>query len=70
MWMDETCLKVNHIRTEHFLETHAQTVGSSCPFCLQMLSEGLSSKDVQGERKAMDLLEILALSIEGNPTAK
>ena len=70
MWMDESGLKVNHIRTEHFLETHAQIVGSSCPFCLQMLNEGLSSKDVQGERKAMDLLEILALSIEGNPNSK
>ena len=68
--MDESGLKVNHIRTEHFLETRAQIVGSSCPFCLQMLNEGLSSKGVQGERKAMDLLEILALSIEDNPNSK
>ncbi|MQF82986.1 (Fe-S)-binding protein [SAR202 cluster bacterium AD-802-E10_MRT_200m] len=66
MWMDESGLKVNHIRTEHVLDTDARVVGSSCPFCLQMLNEGLSSKDVNGERKAMDLLEILASSVEGN----
>ena len=39
MWMLEESPKVNHIRTDHFLNTGADTVGVSCPFCLQMMSE-------------------------------
>ena len=41
MWMDESRgERINHVRTEQFLETDADTVGVSCPFCLQMLEEG------------------------------
>ena len=30
--------RINHARTDHFLETGADTVGVSCPFCLQMMT--------------------------------
>ena len=63
VWMDETGTKVNHIRTDHFLQTGAQTVGLSCPFCLQMFVEGIGSKGVQDKREAKDLLEILDESL-------
>ena len=64
MWMEEPGQKVNHIRTDHFLGTGAQTVGSSCPFCLQMLTEGISAKGADDQHQAMDLLELLAQSVE------
>ena len=35
--------QVNHARTEQVLETGADTVGVSCPFCLQMFVEGAGS---------------------------
>lgn len=63
MWMDEEGTKVNHIRTDHFIETSADAVGVSCPFCLQMMEEGIGSKGLGSEKSAKDLLELLAESL-------
>ncbi len=63
MWIEESRGKrINHVRTDHFLETGAETVGVSCPFCLQMLEEGVEAKGEASEKKVKDLLEILAES--------
>ena len=65
MWVEESGgTRVNHVRTGHFLETGANTVGVSCPFCLQMLTEGIQASGKDGENEARDLLEILADSLE------
>ena len=65
MWLEESGgTRVNHTRTDHFLETNADTVAVSCPFCLQMLTEGIQAKGLEGEKKALDVLEILADSLE------
>ena len=64
MWMDESRgERINHVRTEQFLETGADTVGVSCPFCLQMLEEGIGSKGLGDQKRARDLLEILDESL-------
>ena len=64
MWMEETGgERVNHVRTDQFLETGADTVGVSCPFCLQMLEEGIGAKQLQGKKRARDLLEMLDESL-------
>ena len=63
MWMDEPGTKENHIRNEHFLETEAETVGTSCPFCLQMMNEGVGAKGVAETKKATDILELLVESL-------
>ncbi len=64
MWIEESRgTRVNHVRTGHFLETEADTVGVSCPFCLQMFEEGIGSKDAQDTRRAKDLLELLDESL-------
>jgi Fe-S oxidoreductase len=65
MWIEESQgQRVNHARTEHFLETQAQTVGVSCPFCLQMMTEGIQAKGLQGEKDSKDVLELLSESLE------
>ena len=65
MWIEESQgTRVNHVRTEQFLETGAQTVGVSCPFCLQMMTEGIQAKGLDAEKDAKDVLEILAESLE------
>ena len=65
MWVEESRgTRVNHARTGHFLETGAQTVGVSCPFCLQMMTEGIQADGKEGEKQARDLLEILADSLD------
>ena len=66
MWMEESRgPRVNHVRTQQFLETGADTVGVSCPFCLQMFEEGIESKG-DGQR-TRDLLEILEESLGEHP---
>ena len=68
MWLEESLGdRINHIRTDHFLGTGAATVGVSCPFCLQMLTEGIEARGEKGEKQAKDLLELLAESLEPAP---
>ena len=74
MWMEESRgRRINHIRTEEVLGTGADTVGVSCPFCLQMFDEGIGSlPEAKGKTKARDLIEILEESLgaaEEQPTA-
>jgi Fe-S oxidoreductase len=64
MWIEESQgTRVNHARTDQFLETQAGTVGVSCPFCLQMLTEGIQAKGKAGEKQAKDVVELLAESL-------
>jgi Fe-S oxidoreductase len=66
MWIEESGgPRINHVRTDHFLATQADTVGVSCPFCLQMLTEGIQAKGQAGAKQARDVLEVLAESLEG-----
>ena len=55
--------RINHARTEQFFETEAETVGVSCPFCLQMFEEGIGSLGEDNRKKAKDLLEVLDESL-------
>lgn len=65
MWLEESRgERINHVRTDQFLETGARVVGVSCPFCLQMMEEGIQAKEQSQNNEAKDLLEILADSIE------
>ena len=65
MWIEESQgERINHVRTDHFLETEADVVGVSCPFCLQMMTEGIQAKGRDGDRQAKDVLELLAESLE------
>jgi Fe-S oxidoreductase len=57
-------VRINHMRTDQFLKTGAGTACTSCPFCLQMFTEGLQAKGVAEQKQARDLLEILAESLE------
>ena len=43
--------------------SEAETVGTSCPFCLQMMNEGVGSKGVSDTKKAKDILELLVESL-------
>ena len=64
MWLEESRgRRVNHVRTDQFLETDADTVGVSCPFCLQMFVEGLETNSQGKTKQARDLLEILNESL-------
>ena len=64
MWIEESRgSRVNHVRTDQYLETQADTLGVSCPFCLQMFVEGIGTKEKQDTHQAKDLLELLDESL-------
>jgi Fe-S oxidoreductase len=64
MWIEESRgERVNHLRTDQFFETGADTVITSCPFCLQMFEEGIGAREGEG-RRAVDLIELLDVNTE------
>lgn len=68
MWLEETeGVRVNVARTEQALEVDPTVIGSACPYCLTMLSDGTKAKEVEDKVQTMDVAEILALSIEDEP---
>jgi Fe-S oxidoreductase len=64
MWMEEEGERVNHMRTDQFLETGADTLAVSCPFCIQMFDEGITAKGVEDRKQAVDLITILNQATE------
>jgi Fe-S oxidoreductase len=65
MWMEEKeGIRINVARTEQALEVNPSVIGSACPYCLTMLSDGTKAKEVEDRVKTLDVAEILAMSIE------
>ena len=73
MWMEETRgTRINAERTRQALETGAETVATSCPFCMVMLKDGLAdaastAPPGSGTVTARDIAEILADSTRPDP---
>jgi Fe-S oxidoreductase len=67
MWMEEKEGKrINIERTEEALATEANIIGTACPFCMTMMSDGVKAKEA-GERVAVkDVAEMLWDSVETN----
>jgi Fe-S oxidoreductase len=69
MWMEETRgTRINAERTRQALETGAETVATSCPFCMVMMKDGLAdaagaAAASPGVVSARDISEILADSL-------
>lgn len=65
MWLEEDAgVRVNTARTEQALATKPSLIGSGCPYCLTMMSDGTKAKEVEEQVKTMDVAEVLALSID------
>jgi Fe-S oxidoreductase len=68
MWMEETRgTRINEERTRQVLATGAETVATSCPFCMVMMSDGLAAADGGTSVTAMDISEVLAARIASVP---
>jgi Fe-S oxidoreductase len=70
--MEETEGKrINVERIEEALGTNADIVGTSCPFCLVMLDDGVKDKQMGGGYEGvevMDVANLLLRSMNGSAT--
>jgi Fe-S oxidoreductase len=64
MWTEEKLGKrINHLRTEEVIASGAQIAATSCPFCLNMLKDGLKDKE-RPDLQVRDIAQLLAESLE------
>ncbi len=64
MWTEEdTGTRINVARTEQLLETNPTMIGSGCPYCLTMISDGTKAKEVEEQVETLDIVEILEKSL-------
>jgi Fe-S oxidoreductase len=64
MWMEEhEGTRMNLARTEMALRTNPTIIGSNCPYCLTMLSDGTKAKEAEDRVATLDIAEILEKSV-------
>jgi len=56
--------RINAERTDEILDTNAKLVAVNCPFCLTMLSDGISAQEKQDEIMIFDLSELIVQNIK------
>jgi Fe-S oxidoreductase len=65
MWMEEKEGKrINIERTEEALSTNAGTVGTACPFCMTMMTDGVKAKEASERVQVKDVAELLWEAVE------
>ncbi len=71
MWFEvkQETERINVIRAKQAIATGADTVATACPFCLTMMSDGLSLTGQEGKMMARDLAEIVADHLDWTPPA-
>jgi Fe-S oxidoreductase len=70
MWMEEEPeQRVNSMRSKEAVATGADIVITACPFCLQMLKDGLGGLGLEEPPEVLDLVELLerATSVPARP---
>jgi len=67
MWMEEKEGKrINIERTEEALSTNAGAIGTACPFCMTMMTDGVKAKEASENVRVKDVAELLWESVETN----
>src|SRR3972149_645649 len=60
MFMEErTGKRVNIERTEEALKLNPSVIGTACPFCMTMLTDGVKEKDTSGSVQVKDIAELV-----------
>jgi Fe-S oxidoreductase len=63
MWTEEKLgQRINHLRTDEVVSSGAEVAATSCPFCLNMLKDGLKDKG-KTDVKVKDLAQLVAESL-------
>jgi len=69
MWYEvkDEKTRINVIRAKQAIDTGADTVATACPFCLTMMTDGLSLTGQEGKMQARDLAEIVVDHLDWTP---
>jgi Fe-S oxidoreductase/nitrate reductase gamma subunit len=60
MWLEEEPdQRVNRLRSQDAIATGADIVVTACPFCLQMLEDGISGLELEKPVEVLDLVELV-----------
>jgi Fe-S oxidoreductase len=60
MWFEELPeQRVSRLRAEEAIATGAKTLATACPFCLNMMSDGMAGAAGGEEVKVLDIAELL-----------
>lgn len=60
MWFDEAPeQRVSKLRATEAVATGAKTLATACPFCLNMMTDGVAGTPGAEEMKVMDISELL-----------
>lgn len=52
--------EVNVHRTEEAIETKADAIAAGCPFCNTMMTDGVKTKEKEGDIEVLDVVEMIA----------
>lgn len=64
MWMEEKeGTRINVARTEMALKTNPSVIGSNCPYCLTMMSDGVKAHEKEESIQTLDITELLEQSL-------
>jgi len=65
MWMEEREGKrVNVERTEEALAVNPDVIGTGCPFCMTMLTDGVKEKNAADKVEVKDIAELVLEAVE------
>jgi Fe-S oxidoreductase/nitrate reductase gamma subunit len=56
--------RINEERTKEVLETKADTIGTACPFCMTMMTDGVKAFNKSEEVEVKDIAEIILENIK------
>ena len=61
MWLEtESDKRINHRRLEQAVQTGADTILTSCPYCLTMFEDAIGAKGLQDKIRVMDIIEAIS----------
>ncbi|MFC4769171.1 (Fe-S)-binding protein [Effusibacillus consociatus] len=64
MWIEEhEGVRVNAKRVEQALDGKPSVIGSNCPYCLIMMGDGIKQFDADEQVRALDLAELVEMSL-------
>ena len=64
MWLeDKQGTRINVERTSQALSLNPTTIGSNCPYCLTMMTDGVKAAAKEDDVNTLDIVEIVEMAI-------